>query len=222
MMQVVLNSPISVAIVDNNPILTDALCQRLSRASEVQASAGEADARRGITLASGDCPDVILIDPLAFGRDPEAIRMMAPNSALIAYLPGAQSEAERLCAHACVIAGFRGLMTKTVPYDVVLSAIQMIARGGIYVEGTFSESVFQASIAGRRGNPSRAQLTEREAFVLKSVARGMSMKEIGGLLDLSAKTIETYKARASSKLNLQSRREIVDYAIRSGWVQSVA
>jgi two-component system, NarL family, nitrate/nitrite response regulator NarL len=222
MMQVVLSSPVIVAIIDNNPILTDALCQRLSRSAEVQASPGMAEDRRGITLASGDCPDLILIDPLSFGQDPETIRMMAPNSALIAYLPGSTSDAERQCARACIYAGFRGLMTKTVPCEVVLSAIQMVARGGIYVEGSFSEIVFESSLSGRRGITSRPQLTERETFVLKSVARGMSMKEIGGLLELSAKTIETYKARASSKLNLQSRREIVDYAIRSGWVQSGA
>lgn len=219
-MQVVVNSPVIVAILDNNPILTEALCQKLSRASEVQAFPGETDERHGITLASGDCPDVILIDPVAFGREPEALRLMAPNSALIAYLPGAMTDTERQCARACVMAGFRGLMTKTVPLDVVLSAILMVARGGIYVDGNFSDIVFQASADGRGHAPARPHLTEREAFVLKSVARGLSMKEIGGLLELSAKTVETYKARGSSKLNLQSRREIVDYAIRSGWVQS--
>ena len=62
-------------------------------------------------------------------------------------------------------------------------------------------------------------LTDREAYVLKSVARGKSLKEIGLELALSSKTIETYKARGSTKLNLQGRRAIVEYAIRSGWVQ---
>ena len=68
--------------------------------------------------------------------------------------------------------------------------------------------------------PRQRELTEREIYVLKSVAFGKSLKEIGLELELSSKTIETYKARGSSKLNLQGRRAIVEYAIRNGWVQS--
>ena len=65
-----------------------------------------------------------------------------------------------------------------------------------------------------------ACLSARELFVLKSVAHGKSMKEIGKELDLSCKTIETYKARGSSKLNLSGRRQIVEFAIAQGWVDS--
>ena len=50
------------------------------------------------------------------------------------------------------------------------------------------------------------------------VARGKSLKEIGYELALSSKTVETYKARGTSKLNISGRREIVEYAIRAGWV----
>jgi DNA-binding NarL/FixJ family response regulator len=46
------------------------------------------------------------------------------------------------------------------------------------------------------------------------------MKEIGKELDLSSKTVETYKARGSSKLNLTGRRQIVEFAIARGWVDS--
>jgi DNA-binding CsgD family transcriptional regulator len=50
------------------------------------------------------------------------------------------------------------------------------------------------------------------------VARGKSLKEIGYELALSSKTVETYKSRGTSKLNISGRREIVEYAIRCGWV----
>jgi len=58
-------------------------------------------------------------------------------------------------------------------------------------------------------------------FVLKSVAHGKSMKEIGKELALSYKTVETYKARGISKLKLSGRRQIVEFAIAQGWVESL-
>lgn len=76
---------------------------------------------------------------------------------------------------------------------------------------------FAQNRMGLQPPPARS-LTEREAYVLKSVARGKSLKEIGYELSLSSKTVETYKARGTAKLNISGRREIVDYAIRAGWV----
>ena len=90
--------------------------------------------------------------------------------------------------------------------------------GATCIDPTFANlfETTQASAVGQRPR----ELTEREIYVLKSVAFGKSLKEIGLELSLSSKTIETYKARGSSKLNLQGRRAIVEYAIRNGWVQS--
>jgi DNA-binding NarL/FixJ family response regulator len=153
---------------------------------------------------------------------PASVRQNAPGSSLIAYFAGTERERERNCAKASLASGFRGLLTKQARSHEIATAISLVSRGGYYVEGSFGDIMLQSRIEHTGGKPARAQLTERETYVLQSVARGMSMKEIGGELDLSSKTIETYKARASSKLNLQSRRDIVEYAIRSGWIQSQA
>ena len=50
------------------------------------------------------------------------------------------------------------------------------------------------------------------------LAWGYSNKEIAGDLDLSVKTVETYRVRISEKLGLRSRTEIVQYALRQGWL----
>ena len=62
-----------------------------------------------------------------------------------------------------------------------------------------------------------AQTTIGHQRLLRGLAQGMSAKEIGLALSLSGKTVETYKARAASKLNLRSRREIVEFVTRNGW-----
>lgn len=62
-------------------------------------------------------------------------------------------------------------------------------------------------------------LSDREFQVLQMVALGYGGKEIAGILNLSPKTVETYRARAADKLDLPSRRHIVHHAIRAGWMQ---
>ena len=62
-------------------------------------------------------------------------------------------------------------------------------------------------------------LTEREASVLKYSARGLTTKEIAARLELSGKTVETYKSRAAEKLNLRTRAEIVRFASAQGWLE---
>lgn len=65
------------------------------------------------------------------------------------------------------------------------------------------------------------RLSDREKEVLRLIALGYSNKEIAGQLGLSAKTIETYKARLIEKLGLSSRAELVRYALNQGWLQDI-
>ena len=66
--------------------------------------------------------------------------------------------------------------------------------------------------------PARGEVSGREADVLRLIAQGYSNKEIAARLDLSVKTVETYKARGMEKLNLGSRVDIVRYAVQRGWL----
>ena len=62
-------------------------------------------------------------------------------------------------------------------------------------------------------------LSDRENDVVLCLVRGYSLKEVAAQLHLSAKTVETYKARSLEKLGLRSRADLLRYAIRRGWLQ---
>ncbi|WP_457578393.1 response regulator transcription factor [Ensifer adhaerens] len=64
-------------------------------------------------------------------------------------------------------------------------------------------------------------LTRREQDVLRLVALGYSNKEIGARANVSVKSIETYKARATEKLQLHTRAQIVHFALTHGWMSVV-
>lgn len=64
-------------------------------------------------------------------------------------------------------------------------------------------------------------LTEREISVLRYSALGLTTKEIAARLDVNSKTVETYKSRASEKLGLKTRAEIVRFAAAQGWLEDI-
>jgi DNA-binding NarL/FixJ family response regulator len=70
-----------------------------------------------------------------------------------------------------------------------------------------------------KGPPEGAELSDREEDVVRLTAAGHSNKEIAARLDLSVKTVETYKARSLEKLGLRSRADLVGYALQRGWLK---
>ena len=101
-----------------------------------------------------------------------------------------------------------------------MHAIRAIAQGRTYLDTAISAN---ASPTGARArNRSRrtiaGALSARETDVLKMIALGYSMKRMAAALELSPGTLETYKTRAMMKLELESRADIVRFALKQGWL----
>ena len=65
------------------------------------------------------------------------------------------------------------------------------------------------------------KLSKRERAVLEALARGLVFKEVACLLDLSVRTIETYRRRAMQKCALQSRQDLIAFAVKHGWLDDI-
>jgi DNA-binding NarL/FixJ family response regulator len=116
-------------------------------------------------------------------------------------------------------AGAAGYVLKRAAADELVRAIQMVAEGGTYVDPGLAGSLLRGS--RRLSHPSTApsaSLSEREEAVLRAIAWGQSNKEIASKLEISTKTVETYKARITEKLALRTRTEMVRYALSRGWL----
>ncbi len=118
-------------------------------------------------------------------------------------------------------AGASGYVLKRAATDELVRAIRTVAEGGSYVDptlvGSLVSSYFnQGTVEGRAP---AGELSERESQVLRLIAWGYSNKEIGWKLNISTKTVDTYKLRLMEKLNLRSRTDIVRYALRQGLLQ---
>jgi DNA-binding NarL/FixJ family response regulator len=107
-------------------------------------------------------------------------------------------------------AGAKGFVAKRSVTENLITAVRTVAAGGTYIDPLLSDLV--AQIASDR----RPQLSEREREVLLLVARGFGNNEIAATMDISPRTVETYKARIFEKLGLRTRAEIVRYAHAQG------
>jgi DNA-binding NarL/FixJ family response regulator len=118
-------------------------------------------------------------------------------------------------------AGVRGYVLKKSAAGCLIHAIRGVLVGGLYVDPAIAGRMFDTSRADAKRPSGSAPLTGREAEVLRLVAAGLTNKEIAHQLELSAKSVETYKARGATKLGLRTRRDIVRYAAGQGWLANV-
>jgi DNA-binding NarL/FixJ family response regulator len=111
-------------------------------------------------------------------------------------------------------AGAAGYLTKAHAPEELLVAILKAAQGGVYVSPTLAETL--ARTLGAPAEEARAELSDREFQVLQLLARGHSMKGIAARLELSPKTVSTYRARILEKLRLGSTADLIRYALEHG------
>jgi two-component system response regulator NreC len=119
-------------------------------------------------------------------------------------------------------AGVSGYVLKQSAPTELISAIHAVASGKGYLDPKITGKIFASfseKRSKRRGETSGEPITGRESEVLRHIALGYSNIEIAEKMDISVKTVEAHKANALKKLNMQSRKDIVRYAILQGWMQ---
>ena len=118
-------------------------------------------------------------------------------------------------------AGAAGYVLKHAAADDLIQAIRIVAAGGIYLDPALAGHVVAGyvQVPGVASALLGTDLSERETEVVQRIAHGYSNKEIAAQLNLSVKTVETYRARAMEKLGIDSRAELVRYALEHGWLR---
>ncbi|PWT84179.1 MAG: DNA-binding response regulator [Proteobacteria bacterium] len=129
---------------------------------------------------------------------------------------------DRAYLRQALAAGVRGYVVKRSAAENLVPSIRAVLAGGLYVDPAIAGDLFCRD-QERSDQPSSRgfDLTDREAAVLKSVAWGLTNKEIAARLGISIKSAETYKARGNAKLGLKTRADLVRYASARGWLSDL-
>ena len=114
--------------------------------------------------------------------------------------------------------GASGYMTKETAPDELLNAVNKVMRGGRYISAEVAEKlVFDQDDAG--DELPHHELSDREYEVLRFIASGNSVSEIAEQLNLSVKTISTYRSRILEKMKMKHNAELTHYAIKHELVE---
>jgi DNA-binding NarL/FixJ family response regulator len=211
---------VRVTLADDHPIVLSGLRGLIQGEPDFELVGEASDGLLALEMIKEQKPDIAVVDismPELNGLSvAKRILQVAPSVQMIALT---QHE-DRAYVKQAFDAGFRGYVLKRSAADNLVHAIRAVFDAGLYVDPAVAHRMFDdiPRRVGQSENSIAGDLTDREAEVLKLVARGHTSKEIARQLDLGVKTIETYKARASEKLGLNSRAEIVRYATDQGWL----
>jgi DNA-binding NarL/FixJ family response regulator len=115
-------------------------------------------------------------------------------------------------------AGASGYVLKREADHDLLDAIRAVMRGEPFLTNSAQRSLVRDWMADSNAGPSEP-LTPREQEVLKLIAEAHTNREIGEILHLSEKTVESHRGNLLRKLGMRDRVELVRYAIRRGLIE---
>ncbi len=208
---------IKVLITDDHPVVRQGIRQILEASNDFF----EVDeAASGVELMGKICANtysVILMDISLPGRSGlEMLQQIKSFRPSIPVLMLSIHPEEQYAIRAFKL-GAAGYLTKTSAPDDLINAIRKVVNGGKYLTPSLAEYL-ASQINTDTDHPPHHALSPRELEVMRLIAQGLSPKEIGSSLTISAKTVSTYRERIMLKLQISTTSEIIRYAIINGLV----
>ncbi|MBI5640136.1 MAG: response regulator transcription factor [Nitrospirae bacterium] len=210
------NKQHGVFIVDDHPLVRQALVQliRHERSLNVCGEAGDIDT--SLKAIGETRPDIVIVD-LSLGggsgvRLIEELKLRRPDIAILVL----SMLDEVIYAERCLRAGARGYVMKSEPPQQVIGALLKIVAGDIAVSDRIASALLSGLSSGRtQQNSSMGNLSNRELEVLQLLGQGLSPQQIAEKVHRSVKTVHTHMERMKKKLRLRDHRSLLLYAGRS-------
>lgn len=212
-----------ILLADDHDIVRRGLRDLLEQRVGWQVCAEAPNGRDAVELALQHRPHVAVIDlsmPELNGLEAtRRIRQSLPDTEVLIFT---MHESEELIREV-LGAGARGYLLKSDAVRQLIPAVESLSQKKPYFAGRVSEVLLHGFLKGGQVTPEAPavdRLTSREREVVQLLAEGKSNKQIARLLDLSVKTVETHRAAAMRKLELNSLPDLVRYAVRMQIIQA--
>jgi two-component system response regulator NreC len=208
-------------IVDDHAILRSGLRLLIENQGEYSVVGEAGNGADALRQARELQPDLILLDVNMPDMDGltalPKLRAEAPQSRVLILTMHDDAAYLRQALEA----GAAGYVLKNAVDQELLLAIRAVLRGETYVHSAMTQKLMDILHAPREPEQADpwAALSERELAVMRLVALGYTNSEIAEELFLSVKTVETYRARGMEKLNLETRAQLVQSALKYGHLE---
>ncbi len=211
-------SRIRIVVADDHQVVLEGLVALLEAEPGMQVVGQATNGRQALEEVRRTRPDVALLDitmPEMSGLD--------ITRALTGELPGVGTliltmHDEEAFFFEALQGGASGYILKGADKEEIMSAIGVVASGGVYIPPQFAKGLVQEALKQRESPESASwePLTDREQQVLHLIADGFTNKEIADRLVLSLNTVKSHRLRLYQKLRLHTRAELVAFARRKG------
>jgi DNA-binding NarL/FixJ family response regulator len=204
---------IRVLLVDDHQLFRTSLRLRLEHEDGI-VPVGEAGTAEQAVITTGAVqPDVVLLDlvlPRRNGADiiPDLLRVSPASKVLIV-----SSHTQPTSVRRAITAGARGYVPKRASDTELIQAIRRVAAGERFVDPQLGAQLVVAD-----GHPALEPISDRERDVLYLLALGYTNQEISQKLYISRRTVDTHRAQLMRKLRLDSRAELVLFALATGLI----
>lgn len=204
---------IKILIADDHAVVRAGLRALISAESNMELAGEASSGTEAVELTREVEPDVLVLDISMPDFDGiEVIKRIKPKYPHLHILILTIHEDEGLLK-AALKAGASGYILKQAAEKELISAIQVILRGDIYVDPTMLRKLLiDERLQPKPVTKQSTQLTPREIEVLKLIVQGYTNRQIGEDLNISIRTAENHRANLCDKLGLHSRVELVRYA----------
>lgn len=205
-----------VLIVDDHPAVREALGIRISRQTDLTVCGEASDSPEALQLIEATDPDVAIIDiALKTGDGIDLIRRIKARNQKIRMLVWSMYS-ESLYAERALRAGAMGYLNKEQATSAIIEAIRQVLRGRLYLSQTMSERLLNRGLDHELTGLSVELLSDREIEVFRLIGQGVKTQDIAAQLDLSPRTVQTYRDRIREKLDLSDGTELARSAFQ--WV----
>jgi len=192
-----------VVLIDDHELVRTGFRMILGQQPDIEIVGEAPDGERGLALLRTLAPDIALVDvhmPGVSGIEvtERARRLKLPTRIVIVSMVSEPPFPKRLLE-----AGASGYLSKTCTASELLRAVRQIGDGRRYIAPEIAEAMALATLGGHPSSPFE-QLSSRELEVALLLARGLAMAIIAVRLNLSPKTVATYKYRLFEKLAIDN------------------
>ncbi len=201
-----------ILIADNHAMVRAGLGLLLTQTMDLESVDETGNARETLAAVAAVPYDLVLMDVrmpekngLECMRDLRKLHPDVPVLVLSTY-------PEDQYAVRALRAGAAGYLTKDRPPRELITAVRRVLSGGRYISERLAQTLAE-SVAAEGEGPPHARLSERELQVMLGLARGRTVTEIGRDLNLSVKTVSTYRTRVLQKMDMTLNAELTRYAV---------
>ena len=207
---------IRIILVDDHALVREGVSRLLEAQPDMRVVGSFGDGDAAIRFAAREEPDVAILDiamPQANGIDvARQLRDASPDTHLLVLSMHSNPE----YVHQALLAGALGYVAKESAGPVLVEAVRVVHAGRRYLSESLGQEAIRRSSQSSEERDPLGALSAREREVLRHTVEGRTIAETARRLGLSPKSVETYRSRLMTKLDIDGLPALVKFAIRHG------